>query len=177
MARKSASSVPEVGQEPQASRATGFVIVASKLPHDLELQLCTKRDVPTQGRYGPTVEPRWSKTGEIYLIRGTKRPNGVIPRGYPAAPDMVDGYALTPNIPAWFWEEWLKQNAPTEMVKNRVIMAFNDRDSAVDGAKDMHKLRSGLEPLAMGEGERDERLPRAFSGSVEAVKTADLANV
>src|SRR5258708_18988887 len=39
------------------------------------------------------------------------------------------GYALTPNVPRAFWEEWLAQNADADYVRNHCI--FADTDSRV----------------------------------------------
>lgn len=166
---KSATVAAEKRSEP-APRAAGKVIVASKIPHDIVIQICQPRSGDVAGQYGTVKETIWQAAGDRYLIRGTKRPINP-PKGYPAAPDMELGYALTPNIPADFWEKWLEQNAKTDMVVNGLIFAHSDRASIVDEAKDFRDVRSGLDPLDMSEGGKDPRLPKPITTQVGKIET------
>ena len=154
--------------------ASGTVIVASKIPHDIIVQLYQPCKRQVQGRFGPHEESFRVPTGKQYLIRGTSRPVGAIPKGYPAAPDMEEGYALTSNIPADFWEQWIYDNRDTDMVRNRVIFAVGDRASAKDIARENTKVRSGLDPLDMSAGTPDPRAPRPITTQIEPLKTAEI---
>jgi hypothetical protein len=57
------------------------------------------------------------------------------------------GYGLTMGVPRDFWEAWLKQNATSPLVKNRLIFAASTEDAAVGEARDYKDLRSGLQGL------------------------------
>jgi hypothetical protein len=91
-------------------------------------------------------------------------------------------YALTPNVDAQWFAEWLRQNAQSPLVKNGNIFAYTTEASVKDAAKDRKEFRSGLEPLTVeldASGQpRDPRIPRksnAAAGSVSAIGTADVA--
>lgn len=150
-----------------------FVIVACKIPTGLQLQICkpTKVMEPTQS--GPREITRWDRVGDRITVRGTARPVGQAPAGYVPA-IMVDGYAMTPNVPAEFWDTWLEQNRDTDLVKNRLIYAMPSRADAAAMAKENRAVTSGLEPLrpeATGK-DADPRMPRPASGSIAQITNA-----
>lgn len=154
-----------------------FVTVASKLPMDLEIQLCKPTTANITGQFGSVKETVHVKTGQMYRIRGTAYPVNVAPKGFPRAPEMIEdengGYALTKNIPADFWDEWVKQNAETEMVQNGIIKAQADLDDlAADAAEHAHR-DSGLGPL---NPDSDRRAPKPSNGQVSAVKAEPRAS-
>ena len=87
--------------------------------------------------------------------------------------DQNGGYALTPGVPADFWNEWLKQNAETEMVLNGMIKAQHDLESLAADAAEHADRDSGLGPLnpemdAKG-NPLDRRAPKPASLSVAPV--------
>ncbi len=154
-----------------------FVTVASKMPMHITLTL----DAPVQkmvpGRFGSEKETSFVP-GEAHVIRGTAYPSGQVPKGFFRPPQLIEdehgGYAMTPNIPAAFWFEWLKQHKDTDMVRNGMIKAQVDLDSLAADAAEHAKIDSGLGPIVPGEDEKgrplDRRAPRPMNVSVSDVK-------
>ncbi len=99
----------------------GTCTVALKLPNGLVLEL--------PGR--PTI-----------TVRGFAVPYGVAP-----ALSIIGGYALTPNVDADFFEEWLLVNENLELVKKGLIFAHAKASDASAQAREFAELRSGLEAL------------------------------
>ena len=155
-----------------------FVTVASKIPMSITIQLCKPTEKAVSGQHGPTTEKFHTPYGAIYVIRGTGYPEGnKLPKGFPKRPEMIEdqngGYALTPGVPADFWNDWLKQNAETEMVLNGMIKAQHDLESLAADAAEHADRDSGLGPLnpemdAKG-NPLDRRAPKPASLSVAAV--------
>ena len=140
------------------------VVVASKLPFALELQLCDSREEQRQDRATTWVERVYYKTGEIVVINGTSHPRGAPPEGvtWPDPPQTVAGAALTFGVPKAFFDEWMKQNAKTDMVKNGLIFAAAKRDTVVGQAREKKDGLSGFEALrpdATGK-DADRRMPK-----------------
>jgi len=149
-----------------------YVTVASKLPMNLQLQLCQPRSGRVTGQFGSVEETIFVPTGKTYVIRGTAYPVNKPPKGFPKRPDMIEdeagGYALTPNIPADFMEEWMTQNASTDMVISGIIKVQADLDSLMADAAEHAKLDSGIGPL---NPDGDRRNPRPANTSVAQVAT------
>lgn len=95
------------------------VIVCCKLPNGLHLDLPGK----------PRV-----------TILGNSVPYGEVP-GHP----IQTGYAMTMDVPAAFWEEWLRTHGTMEIVERGLIFAHTDNKSAVAHSKEMEKELTGLE--------------------------------
>jgi hypothetical protein len=160
-----------------AKRHSRTVCVASKLPWPLELRL-QKQETETvmmrdeSGREKRTEIPVYHKYGETKTIFGTSRPaQGGVPDGYILPPDVRGGYALTPGIPADFWEQWLEQNKLAPYVTGGMVFACHDMASAKSQANEQDELKSGLEPLSRQLDERtgqlkDRRIPKPLNGSV-----------
>lgn len=157
-----------------ASKAPKFVTVASKLPMKIELQLCEERRQNMPGRFGTVEETVHAKVGDSHIINGTAYPRGEPPEGFPDKPEMIKaaGFALTPGIPADFFEQWLDQNKNTDLVRNGMIFAHGSRDHLVGVAMENKDRRSGLDPMAK---DGDPRSPRPMNSSVSAIKTENAA--
>lgn len=95
------------------------VTVACKLPNGLQLELEGKERV---------------------VLRGTAVPFG-------AAPVDVGGYALTQNVDADFWNEWLAKYKNYPPVKKGLVFAYAKPQDAQARALEMKDERSGLEPI------------------------------
>jgi len=120
------------------------VTVACKLPHGLYLDVV---DPSVFDGIDPKVGVVARPIDESSRIRinGCARPVGVpLPDD---APQIVGGYALTPNVPADFWEKWLSQNKNAPYVKANLIFAHEKAGSVVGEAKDKRGVRSGLEGM------------------------------
>ena len=79
-------------------------------------------------------------------------------------PAMIGGYALTFGVDKTFWDEWVKQNADSDMLRNRILFAAPKHDMVEGRAKEGKEVRSGLEPINPGTDEKGSSLdPRAKS--------------
>jgi hypothetical protein len=123
------------------------VTIASKLPMSLNCQLQFERTETI--RNGPHVwtEPKWVYEGPAYTIRGMAVPQGAIPRRY-VMPQLVadNSAALTPNIPRDHAEQWFKQQAGADFIKNGLVYIVGHKDMAGQ-AKELTKIHSGFQAL------------------------------
>lgn len=148
------------------------VTVACKLPHGLRLRLFKMVD-GTENVSGNNVRTikHAEQIGDDVVIKGV-----AVEFGKEKA--LTGGYALTTGVDKEFFEEWLKQNASHEAVKNHMIFAAGSRDAVEGKAEDHAKDKSGLEPLDMSlvkRGERmvaaDGRLPRSNNSNLSPIAT------
>jgi hypothetical protein len=118
------------------------VTVGCKLPNGIIMQL---------SKMEPTREPTamgfrdieiGRKVGKAVKIRGFATPFGMMPRS-----PIIGGYALTPGVDRDLFDEWMKQNADSELVKNELIFAHRQRSDVEVQARDNAKEKSGLEPM------------------------------
>jgi hypothetical protein len=157
------------------------VTIACKHPPGLVLRLFKTRmvTVPVLGG-GNREEPRAEPIpGREATINGPAKPIGEEPRCL-----VVGGFAITSGVDRELWEEWKKQNADSDLLKNRLLFAFPTPEAAQAEAKNSAKVRSGLEPLDMSmksvpgpDGTprmvaRDDRVPRAPGLSIQKEGTA-----
>lgn len=118
------------------------VTVGCKLPHGIYLEnIDPKVFDGVDKKEGVQARP----SGQRVRIHGNARPVGVeIPED---APQIVSGYAITPGVPADFWDTWLSQNKDAPFVKAGLIFAHAKADSTIAMARDGKKIRSGFEGL------------------------------
>ena len=137
------------------------VTVASKLPMALEMQCCkaVKQNVPGIG--GMREQKVFYKTGEMHVINGTAYPNGQVPAGMAAKPQMIAGAALTFNVSKDLFDAWMIENAESSVVKNKLIWADEKVDDVKAVAKENKAVDSGLGPLVP---DTDRRMPRKIVG-------------
>jgi hypothetical protein len=134
------------------------VIVGLKSPNGIILQLQKKELVRYPKRDGSMAEiEEWHPDYEkpTYTLNGNRVPFGQEPKCL-----IVGGFAMTSGIPKDFWDEWRKQNANLDLVKNGMIFAHGTEDGARSQGTERRELRSGQEPLRMEKGNLDERLPK-----------------
>lgn len=136
----------------------GTVCVACKKPGGILMRVFEFRDKdePLMGGGYKTVKEAVQKGGAVF-VHGPTVPFGK----FPEVP-VVGGYALTPNIDAEFAVEYMRQNAESDLVRNRIIYAVDKPETATRLAKEQESIRSGLEPLD------PNRLPRG----IETAKVA-----
>lgn len=153
---------------PKKGHAT--VVVGCKVPVGLALQLFRKTQVPepVQGG-GVRITDRYDRFGEVIEVRGPAYPEGPAPKGYPRRPVIIGGYAITRDVPANFWDEWLEQNKDTELVKSRQIIAWASADDVKAEAQENRTRTSGLEPLNQ---DGDPRMSRPLNPNVRSVERA-----
>ena len=146
---------------------SGTVTVACKLPNGLKLRLHTMVDVdmPLMGGGVKTVkEARPNPEVDPVTINGA-----AFNPLEPARCLVVGGYALTPNVDAQFMAEWLKQNARSPLVLNKLVLIHEAQADAQAEAKEKTAVRSGLEPLMK---DKDPRAPKRV---VEGEKVNEAA--
>jgi len=121
----------------------GVVTVACKMPGGVILRLfdMVDHDVPVLGGGVKTSKIAQMK-GEKVKIGGYAAPIGKVPNFITAG-----GFALTPNVDADFFNEWLKQNADSNLVKNKLIFAHEKSEVVERRAREMKDERSGFEAL------------------------------
>jgi len=136
--------------EPATTGAT--VTVACKLPSGLLLRVFAeeKHMEPTQSGEAKPVQVWRPIPGRQFAIRGTWTASAgqAFARNNPAVAELLPGnYALTHGVPKDLWDLWLSQNKNSHIVRNRVVFAFENFQTATDEAKKARDVRSGLEPL------------------------------
>jgi hypothetical protein len=144
---------------PSANTKAATVTVGCKLPHGLILRLF---------KMVPSVEPvmgggtrevnKAQQVGEPVKLHGYLTMDGKKKR--PAAL-VAGGYAMTSGVNKEFFDEWMKQNADSDLVKNNLIFSQTTTASAEDQGEEQEKLKCGLEALD------PDNLP------MKGVKTAD----
>ena len=174
------NTAKKLAQHAESSNAR-TVVVACKIEPGLRLQLQRPVARMEDGKGGP--EPRTYNAfyGKAYWVNGPARPVGTLPKGFPAAPPIEGGYALTFGIPKDFWEQWLEQNKRAPYVEapdgaeHGMIFAYDSMESTVDAAREQEKLLSGLQPMSTDEDAQgkltDRRLPRPMSSMLSKVGT------
>lgn len=142
-----------------APESAKTVTVACKLPSGLVLRLAqpVKVNEPVMGG-GSREVTQYRPVGAAVTVLGTAHPQNAAPLCM-----IVAGYALTPDVDAKFWNEWLRQNVDHMVVKNNLIFAYEKDSDAKAAAKDNAERRSGLERLD------PNKLPRGLK-SVKAEK-------
>lgn len=161
--RRSQPAGPAVHTPKKAQTVT----VCCKIPAGLRLQLCRPVEWAEETRGGTMKRVRWDRVGDIVFVRGSAEPVGQAPKGY-VRPIIVGGYGVTRGVDAEFWGKWLEQNKDSDYVKNGMIFAEADYDSALDHAEDGEAVRSGLEPLDMANG--DARQPKSMDPNVQNIE-------
>jgi hypothetical protein len=172
--RKGITTMPKQ-PTPVSPRARNKIIVGSKLPMSIELQLFNMVEQQRTFRGTAWVEIEAQRVGAAVTIRGTSYPRGIPPTGFISPPQIVHGYSLTYGVDAEWFEQWLAQNKTTDIVKNNMLIWGDSREDVADQAIDLAKLASGLDPVTppfegQAPSDRDPRLPRpvpglAFSGT------------
>jgi hypothetical protein len=157
------------------------VVVCCKIPNGLQLQLQRDMEKWDDERGGPVKRTYKIKSGAIYYVAGPAYPQGGKPKNFPREPMVEGGYALTPGVPAEFWEEWLRQNRlapyvqPTDGAEHGMIFAYPSKTDAIAAAREQEKLMSGLEPLSTEVDEKtgrltDPRMPRSMNSAISVIR-------
>lgn len=166
---KSAAAVA-VKATPQVQTSGGKVTVACKMPHGLILRAFEEYDdlIPVLGHGGTVrVEKRYREIpGKRVMIYGTAVVFGQQPKTR-----IVGGYALTEGVDKNFWDAWLAANKDLDLIKNRLVFAYDTTERAADAAKEHRSTTSGLEPL---KPDNDPRRPKSPHRNVKDVQTADV---
>lgn len=120
------------------------VTVACKVSNGLLLRLFRMvEDVELVLGGGTRKVKRAEQVGDVVKIHGP----GAALFGKNPSYSIVAGYALTPNVDAEFFAEWLKQNKDHDAVKANLIFAYDKPADVEACAKEHEAQRSGLEPI------------------------------
>lgn len=60
---------------------------------------------------------------------------------------VIGGYGITPDVPADFWDWWVKKHARLEFVRKGQVFVEGDLASAQDHAEERAEVKTGMEPL------------------------------
>lgn len=133
------------------------VTIACKLPIAwLDLQLFDAHTESEATQTGSREITVFRPSGDIVRIRGTAYPRGTPPVGFPDKPQMLNGYALTPNVDKAFWDKWLEKNSKAPFVVTGGLMAFESADTLRGKTKEHFGELTGLEPMSL---DKDPRMP------------------
>lgn len=143
--------------------ATPTVTIACKMPNGLILRLFDMIDgsEPVMGGGTRSVKVA-QEVSERVVIHGFSHPQNAAPKAL-----IVGGYALTSGVSKEFWDRWLKDNANTAIVKNRLIFAHEKQDNTKAEAREKKETRSGLERLD------PKKLPKGIQRSDLMPKVAE----
>lgn len=86
------------------------------------------------------------------------------------------GYALTPGIPADFWDVWVEQNKNSMLFKNKLVFAAARQMDVRSMVKENKDVRSGMEPLNPDNDPRVNKDPTRLPNGreVNSFGTADV---
>jgi hypothetical protein len=120
----------------------GTVTVACKLPNGLHIENRTA-DASSPSGYGAPAR--------VTLVGSEHRRDEM---GNPIhAWEMSNTFGLTPNVDADFFDQWMKENAESPLVKNRIVFAHGkDTRGMTAEFKDVKTGLEGLDPKAPGPG-------------------------
>jgi hypothetical protein len=160
---------------PSVSKAAALVVIC-KHPPGILMRVFEKEEIDVNVLGGGTrKEPRSFAVGESVRINGPAVPFGQAPRCR-----IVNGYAITTNVPAEAARKWMDQNKTSAMVRNGLIDVFPDVQTAEAEAKKRGRILSGLEQLDVGSIQkngrtvpRDPRWPAKVNPNLSEVRTDD----
>lgn len=145
----------------------GTVIVCSKLPMSIDLQLCEMRNETRRVRETVWQEEVAAKVGPVVRVNGTSYPRGEPPAGFRGRPQMAGGFAMTFGVDAEWWARWLEMNRQAPFIASGMVWAVPNRQDAQAKARELASLRSGLDPIALSSDRtqiEDDRMPKPIKG-------------
>jgi hypothetical protein len=156
MKRKREMSNDPKSQQKMPETGGATVTVACKLPAGLVLQLYAMKETkePLMGGGYHAVRRAEPVPGATVTVHGNAHPQNAAP-----AATLVGGYALTPDVPKAFWDQWLAANKDSMMVRNHLIFAQPSEREARAEARDKSDVASNLERLD------PEKLPKGLEKS------------
>jgi hypothetical protein len=127
-----------------AKKSGSFVSVGCRVPMGLELRLFKGFDTqePVMGGGTRAVTVYREVPGKSVMLKGFATAQGVSP-GH----QIIGGYGLTHNVDKEFMEEWLKQNAESDLVKNQLVFIRETPSEARKEANNLRDNKSNMERL------------------------------
>lgn len=148
---------------PPASSGTDTLSVACRLPTGAILSIYEWQDdtEPTPTGTRP-VKRAVELEDKRIVLRGWAQPNA--PAGTINPVGTAHGFGLTHGVSREVFERWMKDNANSPLVRNRIVFAASSPERASDEARELDgSVKSGFEPIVVGSpGEKipDPRIGR-----------------
>lgn len=128
------------------------LFVALKMPHGLELCTYVMRNVREVTLGGHRDVEMAAPSGmKSVVLNGYASPWGMAPRC-----EVIDGFAITRNVPAKVFNKWWEDNQDSDVITLGLIFADKDHANVRAYCKDHSKLTNGLEPI---NPMKDPRMP------------------
>lgn len=150
-------------KEKKASVGDRTVVVVCKMPRGLFLQLHEPIEQQVNLSNGGTqMRKAQMRIGDPVRLKPSVLPFGAIPN-YP----IVEGFSLTRDVDANFWNQYYQQNKNLEMIQSGLLCAFDNEADATAYCREQAKLKHGLEPLAHAD---DPRIGKSDSPNVTDIE-------
>ncbi len=159
------------GEVARPQHAGAKVTVACKIGiayFDLQLSEIVEKDEQSMGGLRRIKEA--IRIGPVVRLRGTARPRGTPPEGFPEAPEIVAGAALTHGVDKEFWDKWSKLNRLNPVVANNMVFADEDPNRVRAKARELAGELSGMDPINPKNLKRDPRIPRPSREGVSEIE-------
>lgn len=127
-----AQIAPETGTE--------TVIVACKVLSGMRCRIHKLTKVTEVGMGSTRTVQQWLETDKEFVLAGPAHAQNEGPRH-----QVVGGFALTYGVRKDYWDEWRTQNADLPAVRNGLVFAYENREKAIDAAKERKGIKTGLE--------------------------------
>ncbi len=138
------------------------VTVACKAPNGIFMRLFEMKPHVEPVLGGGTREVHQAvQVGPMVKINGYAAEAGKMPA---SGAEVIKGYALTPGVPADFFEEWLKQNQDHDLVLNGLIFAHAQPNSVKAQIRENESRWDGLQPMAQ---KADQRMSKRDQDKIE----------
>lgn len=152
----------------KASSAGAKVAVACKIGVAyIDLQIFRPVTKMQDTQTGPREVREFVRQQQIVRVRGTAYPRGTVPTGYPARPEMWNGFAITFGIDKEFWELYEEQNRNSPFIKNGLLIADEDQNRLRARTLDGRDVRSSIDPVT---GDNDTRMPKPNNPAISDIK-------
>ena len=125
------------------------VTVACRLPSGLVCAVVDMADYVSQIEKARAGQPVLIKHKGKFRIRGYNEARALDSAGTinMESRNCVGGFGLTHGIPKALWDEWFEQSQDYPPVRNGLIKAFEQPESAISYAKEHAELKTGFDPL------------------------------
>lgn len=127
---------------PKPTSGTATAVVACKLPNGVVMrtfEMVKKRRIIANNM---VADEEMAEERGRFTVRGPALGFGQIPNI-----QIIGGYALTVGVPRDLCETWFEQNRDADMVRNQVVFWEPTPERAADRARELQKIKSGLEAL------------------------------
>lgn len=141
-------STPPTAPRVQSRDDEDTVVIGCRMPNGLTLRIFEEFEDYEQTQSGVNrIVKRFEPTGEMVVIKGNALDIAKLQNQELPDYQIMNGFALTANVPRAFWELWEKQNHDSPLLRSGLIFAQPTENRARDDAKGRGNKRSGLEPI------------------------------